>query len=111
LTRFGVLQDLNETARFIQNNAVSSIQKKKKKRKRAERCCFERHCSSFFFPPEHAAGKKGKMVLFFEIFVGPSLSPGAHRPNTMADHPPRTTHRTSAAAPNGRPADCSPREL
>jgi hypothetical protein len=33
LTRFGVLQDLNETARFIQNDAVSSIQKKKKKEK------------------------------------------------------------------------------
>jgi hypothetical protein len=108
LTRFGVLQVLNETVRFIQNDAVSSIQKKKK-RKGAERCRFERHCSSFFFPPEHAAGKKGKMLLFFfEIFADPSLSPGAHRPNTMADHPPRTTHRTSAAAPNGRPAGCSP---
>jgi hypothetical protein len=88
--------------------------KKKKKGKRAERCRFERHCSSFFFPPEHAAGKKGKMVLFFEIFAGPSLSPGAHRPNTMADHPPRTCQkageggRALAVAPNGRPAGCSP---
>jgi hypothetical protein len=90
------------------------FKKKKKKRKRAERCRFERHCSSFFFPPEHAAGKKGKMVLFFEIFAGPSLSPGAHRPNTMADHPPRTCQkageggRALAVAPNGRPAGCSP---
>jgi len=47
------------------------FKKKKKKGKRAERCRFERHCSSFFFPPEHAAGKKGKMLLFLKFLPAP----------------------------------------
>jgi hypothetical protein len=52
---------LNETARFIQNDAVSYILKKKKER--AERCRFERHCSSSFFPPNMQRGRRKKGLL------------------------------------------------
>jgi hypothetical protein len=52
---------LNETARFIQNDAVSYILKKKQER--AERCRFERHCSSSFFPPNMQRGRRKKGLL------------------------------------------------
>jgi hypothetical protein len=84
---------------------------KKKKEERAERCRFERHYSSS--SPDHAAGKKEKGKLFFEFFPA-TLSPGAHRPDTMADHPPRTYQKAERGGPdlgsrtNGRPAGCSP---
>ena len=76
---------INKTVHFLQNDAVS-YSKKKKEKERAERCRFERHCSSFIFPPNIAAGKKEKGA-FIWILPGP-LSPGAHRPNTLADHAP-----------------------
>ena len=85
----------------------------KKKRERAERCRFERHCSSFFFPPIMQRGRRKKGCFNLNFLPAP-LSPGAHRPNTLADHPPRTYQktgeggRTLAVAPNGRPAGCSP---
>jgi len=86
---------------------------KKKKKERAERCHFERHCSSFFFPPNMQRGRR-KKGCFNLNFLPATLSPGAHRPDTMADHPPCTYQKTGeggralAVAPNGRPDGCSP---
>jgi hypothetical protein len=72
---------------FSKTTPFHTFKKKKKKREGAERCRFERHCSSFFFPPKHCSGEEGKKGLLFEFFPVP-LSPGAHRPNTLADHAP-----------------------
>jgi hypothetical protein len=64
-------------------------------------------------PPRSRSGEEGKRKLLFE-FLPATLSPGAHRPDTMADHPPRTCQKTGeggralAVAPHGRPAGCSP---
>jgi len=64
-------------------------------------------------PPNMQRGRR-KKGSFFLKFLPATLSPGAHRPDTMADHPPRTCQkageggRALAVAPNGRPAGCSP---
>jgi hypothetical protein len=66
---------LNETARFVQNDAVSCFSEKKKK-KRAKQCRFERHCSSFFFPWTCSKGRM-KTFVFFSLILLASLSPHA----------------------------------
>jgi hypothetical protein len=77
--------------------------KKKKKKKKTERCRFERHCSSFFLPWTCSTEGKKNGFLWLFLFLqthflslsGPHASPTRsptpldHRPQTLADHPPR----------------------
>jgi hypothetical protein len=87
---------LNETARFLQNDAVSYIQKKKRKKK--EKNGVVLNDTVHLLPPITQRGRRKKGLLFFE-FCRP-LSPGAHRPDTMADHPPRTCQKTEEGGPS-----------
>jgi hypothetical protein len=64
LTRFGVLQDLNETARFIQNDAVSSIQKKKKKGKGQNGVVLNDTVHLSSSPPNMQRGRREKWCFF-----------------------------------------------
>jgi hypothetical protein len=98
LTRFGVLQDLNETARFIQNDAVSSIQKKKKGKGQNGVVLNDTvHLSSS--PPNMQRGRREKWCFFLKFLPAP-LS--RLEPTDRTQWP--TTHRAPARKP-GRGAE------
>jgi len=104
---------LNETVRFIQNDAVSYILKKKKKRK-SRTVSFWTTLFIFLLPPRSRSGEEGKRVALIWIFCRPlsrleptdrTQWPTTHRAPARK---PRRGGRALAVAPNGRPARCSP---
>jgi hypothetical protein len=93
LTRFGVLQDLNETARFIQNDAVSSIQEKKKGKGQNGVVLNDTvHLSSS--PPNMQRGRREKWCFFLKFLPAP-LS--RLEPTDRTQWP--TTHRAPPTEP------------
>ena len=50
--------------------------------------------------PRTCSGEEGKRVCFNLNFLPATLSPGAHRPDTMVDHPPRTCKKTEEGGPS-----------
>jgi hypothetical protein len=66
---------------------------KKKKKKKKEQNGVVLNDTVHLLPPITQRGRRKKGLLFIE-FLPATLSPGAHRPDTMADHPPRTCQKT-----------------
>ena len=87
MTCFGALFYLNETACFVQNDAVSFYFFL---RRRPERCRFERHCSSIFLPLTCNRGRK-------KGFAFLPLSLPCATPHTPHDEKPREPRLASHA--------------